>query len=1335
MGEGVNSRYKGRAYVAIIIKRFTKLRFSFYYSFSLKKSERALTHKSSHKSGKSSEVKRAKKRIKESEKTLKDIPKSSGTDFVYETVVEQVTHLCQKLMQIPMTLSIHGNNLALKSRTFSPSFNNDSDDTDTDNTDDDTNGSKPLERPRSNSDSREAKYYRTYRTLRYSPGLEKSKHKRKEITKEYRNGMDNFLDDYLERFKAIGYIPNDSESSEGSLRSDSPGPLRGYPLSLTRRPSSAGRAERQSFHRDRSSSLPLLNIPIRRCHTPTPSSNGHSLTTADFYALSRYRNTNGTHASSNVFGRREKNHVEIQRPSPVSKHSISNERSNRQKTGGAQHYNKDEILTSYQRDAENLIKRQCNIYSPTDIQNKLSSSDGSDSNKSPHNDILNKSGLDSSFNNLQTNCESRQTEGPEDSSRREEYYSESRQAIEQTNSGTNTPYRMTPKRLLPKVPAGQGLNSTKGSSIPKVDIYSSPGAEKLLEHLHKNKAIDTICKELPICKEDSQSRKPSFKEPLSKESSTNTTHIVNNTEDSIENKIVEKITDIQHAMEDTEAVRQRDEAADQTSLIHIELNNRLQKLKKKTLDIEEIKFKENIRTARRDIIDKLRSKYSLPRREHESSPDITIIEPIPVIETTKSDMENQQQNLQQTCNEAVSKTSLCSKHNLNSPNERHSPVMSIAGLKRYKSTTNLSKLESFDKATSKFEDKQTDAKTEETTNEAKYINSTDEENENKINSNPSSESNEPTAVIDPLSKSLTFESNHKRISLAPLDRQGLLRSASVENVGSYQFLDSLSSCEQLNSSLYNQTKESGISTLSFDELNSNNENNDQTLVDDSFCYTNNSTIDESPKVATSSSDNGFDSGEGLGNSEDSVDEVEPDSSTEAVKNETKDVNHPPKLYPAKLIHIDKNSKHRNITDQEKLMTAMEVEDKSVEKIKSHTDRIKSSNVRTVVEKLENSLFTRSRPEKRTLKQFKENSMERKVQVRSRSASASRNPASVYGDMLPTSARALQPRGRLRSASEAVEPKPQLSSLLFSVKKSRSIEADLNKICQEETAESIRREWINRRSSSASRKPDVKLPVPTVRSIFEYDTSRQLPSPYLRSQLSGFVSLQNGKFVIIDQLQMNLYLMNTELRVVSEIKLDCIPCGICVTGSNSFAIAFPYKGVIRVYYVVKDRVTHTRDIKLGCNEWITDVNHRKGRLHVLCKGGHIHILGITGREENTIDVGMTGKLQLNEAGNRFYIHSERQIIRFNDKGEIIWTKSDINASCMLLFNDKLYIIDADKEKIVTLSEIGDTRDLVSKDIQSVSAACLSYSSDRLYICHYADELDDESTRRISIFKKH
>ena len=1321
---------------------------SFTSAYSLKKSERALTHKIPHKSSKHSEVKRAKRRIKDAEKTLKDIPKASGTESIYATVVEQVTHLCQRLMQIPMTLSIHGNKVESNSRTLSPSYNNESDETDTDNTDEDTNGAKPLERPRSNSDTRMESHFPANRALRYSPGLVKSKIKRNQLEKELKHLPGNFMDDYIDRFNAIGYIPNDSESSEGSLRSDSPGPLRGYPLSLQRRPSSAGRAERQSFTKDRSSSLPLLTIPFRRCHTPTPMSNGSSFTIADISPLNRNRYTNGGSGSINVFGRRDRLFTDTQRTSPLNKPFISKEKQNKQKFTSAQLYKKDEILTSYEREVENLVKRQGSINSPTERQSKHSNSDGSDSSK-------HKSELDTSFRDDQRAGLYKQEQSDTDRKGTDgeitDQVFETKQAVEQESSGSDAHYRLTPKRLLPKVPA-QSLNNTKGSPVGKRDKHHFR-ADKVVREQNENHLQRANATDSPKCKPDSEKTVLSVNE-IGLVTSHKTSPV--NTEDAKGNKnidvpvVKDKRKEIcsfnEQTNEDAVTSKQQQTQVEQTDF-NIEPDIKHKKLENKELDIEEIKFKENVRTARREIIDKLRSKYALPRREHESSPDITSIDSDStnifkqdtsnVIKCdqlqTSHEVEN---NKSHESDNTFPKSAFVSKHApFNNSSERHSPVMSITGLKRYKSTTNLSKLESFDKATSKFDNKEMEDKMDKGDEAVHYDRNVNIPQEQKFESNQTYEFTEPPVVIDKLSKSLTFDNNRTNLSHIPLDRQGLLRSASVENVDSYQFLDSLSSSDQLSVSINNNLKESGISTLSSNELNLINVE-DQTVADDPFSYNNNTTADESPKGVTSSSDNGFDSGEGLGNSEDSIDELELNSSSKINSLETTISKRSPKLYPAKLIHIDEPTRKSIISTPERVQNKniKELPDISAETSPQSTDLLKSSNVRTAVEKLENTIFARSRPEKRTLKQFKENSVERKVHIRSRSASASRNPASVYGDILPTAAKALQPRSRLGSENDAISSKPQLPLLLFSVKKSRSIEADLNKICQEESAESIRREWINRRSASASRKQEIKLPTSHVMSIFEYDSSRLLPSRYLRRHLIGIISLQNGKIIIIDQLQMCLYLLNSELRVVSETTLDCLPCGMCVTGSNSFAVALPYKCIVRVFYVVKDRVTHTRDIKLGCNEWITDVNHRKGRLHILCKGGHIHILGITGREEITINIGMTGKLQLNEAGNRFYVHGERQITRFNDKGEIIWTKSDVNASCMLLFNDKLYITDNGKEKILTLSEIGDTRDLVSKDVGCVSAACLSHNSDKLYICRYADELDDESTRRVTIYRK-
>ena len=1289
---------------------------------------------------------------------MKDIPKVDGTQSIYELVVEQVTSLCQRLMQIPMTLSIHGTNMSTKITAASPGYNNDeSDDTDTDNSDEVTNGSKPVTRPRANSDTKVEIRYSSYsRGLRNGLSGGKSKARGNRNEKEYRSSpaLSSPLDEYkayLERFSEIGYIPNDSESSEGSLTSDSPGPLRGYPLSVQRRPSSAGRAERHSYSRDRSSSLPQLNTAVRRCRTPTPTSNGNSFTVTDIHTSNRYKPSNVLPASSKTFGRRERLVTDFQRISPLDKQFSSRERTGRRKASPVAPLllNKDEILTSYERSVQNLTKRQTNVQSPSETQSKHSSSDGSESSITQQQIKLRSPESESEIT-LSASFATHTDDDKNNEDKSSNTNKESTACVEHsrvTEHDNMAHHRMTPKRLLPKVPAGHNSNQAKGSILKRDTATSISPHQEISDNLQNtavpsksSKTMPTaiklqhITRHEPRVNNDSKGDRVSQTSVADKFNSDNTVVEAHNTsnKESTESKIKQDAPD----RHDTD--RRNDECSQE---------NQLPSLQNKDFDIEEIKFKENVRTARREIIDKLRSKYALPRLEQESVADnkgVDVLKENSVTSTTnedKSDYSNQL--LVDKCQnifENVLKIEHFVKHvPVEASIERHSPVMSIAGLKRYKSTSNLSNLESFDKATSKFDDKQSNnrnGKFNESDKYTGYDNTSVEERVPGVEYHQSDKS-EHADTTEKLSKSLTFENHGKASPHTPLDRQGLLRSASVENVDSYQFIDNLSTSDHLSLSLDNALKESGISTLSLTGLTLNNTGEHLTEAElnrHSECVSSN----ETNKHTTSSSDNGFDSGEGVGNSEDSLDDLDHDQVLKTVEPDTKKPAVSPKLYPAKLILIDepkdKSIATNSIILVRKLDDVQQLSDKAQDNRTRSRDLVKSSTVLSAVEKLESTFSSRSRPEKRTLKQFKENSKDRKANVRSRSASASRNPASVYGDNSPMSPKALFPRKRFGSATETTDNKTHNPPMMFSVKKSRSIEADLNKICQEETAESIRREWIQRRSASASRKPVAKVTTTHVSTIFEYDKSHLLPSRYLRRRVSGIVSLQNGKFVVVDELQMSLCLLNSEFRIVSEINLENIPCGICPTGSSSFSVGFPYKNVVRVFYVVKDRVTHTRDIAVRCSEWITDICHRKGRLHVLCKGGHVHILGITGRDEGTITVGLVGKLLLNEAGNRFYIHGEGKITRLNDKGEIIWTKSDINASCILLYNDKLYIADTDKKRLMTMSEIGDTRDLINSDSESISAACLAHGADKLFICQYSDELDDESTRRVIIYRK-
>lgn len=1306
---------------------------------------------------------------------MKQVPKLDGGTFIYEAVIEQVTKLCKELMQIPMAIGFQANHLGAKSRTKSPLTLIHSEDTDTDNSDNDTNGSAPMSRPRANSDTRaDIRYLNSNAAIYKLTSLDNPKFNsnQNQHASKTLSGIDNIQDNqhsFMKKFEEIGVIPNDSESSEGSLRGDSPGPLRGYPLSILRRPSSASRAERHFYTRDRASSLPLLNV--RRCRTPTPSS-GSLVAASDIRAPARSKSLNGGSATTGAFGRRDKLFSDYQRISPVDRQLASKDVVVRRKQSPISQYqmNKNEILISYNRDAENLVKRQANIYTTADAQNKHPSSDSSDSPKADEQQNVTrilelKTNTDNEFPVIRNGDAGTRSFRKEGNSKQLNTSFDNSFEVEQDNSRGNAHQRLTPKRLLPKVPSTQICSQhnrspdTKGDishinkprdgnflqtqAIPNGDRIGDekdeePSAEQLaaLRSTTKDQKSDTEPKEFRLHNETDNDI------DIGRLNKTHgRTGVLKIGSDKENKKNTKETTAKGCSTSDTQENKQTANATSPNT---------------SELDIDEIKFNENVRTARRDIIDKLRSKYALPRCDIDSASGTYSAES----ELSKSDncMQNKEtENVDKSTattvkenmkteisdiTEAMLKNGQGLKHvSLSNSMERHSPVMSIAGLKRYKSTSNLSKLESFDKATSKFNDEKNGTMGSCENPEVDKNNANNTINLEKDNKTEDNESNGKT---DKLCKSLTFETISSVVSQNLLDRQGLLRSASVENVDSYKLIDTLSSSGQLSETSNSKLKESGISTMSFNDLSLNTTeeltgtdlNNTH---DETFCR-------DGARHPTSSSDNGFDSSEGFGNSEDSLDDLDTHSGNSAdyKKNNSKEKTSvfSPNLYPAKLIHIDKSfetsvaklkpeSNNDHTHDELSKVKGQQYETKS-----KLNDLKKYTTVRSAVEQIETTIFPRSRPEKRTLKQFKENSMERKIHVRSRSASASRNPASVYCDFLPHAAKALYPRTRFGSASESIQPGVSMSSAFSSVKKSRSIEADLNKICQEETAESIRREWIHRRSASASklRKTDEKMPAVQVSSIFKFDKSYLLPSRNLRSRFNGIVSLQNGRFVVLDELQSCLYLLTAEFRVVSESSLKFIPCGICATGSNSFAVAFPYKSLIRVFYVVKDRVTHTRDIAISCAEWITDINHRKGRIHVLCKAGHIHMLGITGREEGSVDTGVTGKLQVNEAGNRFYIHRERNITRFNHKGEVISTKSDVSASCIMLYNDKLYIADSDRKRIITLSERGDTRDLLSNDTGPVSAVCFSPTGDQMFVCHYSDDMDDESTRRISIFTK-
>ena len=1324
------------------------------YTFSrLQKSERTLSNKKLHKTSRHSEVKRAHRRIKDAVKMIKDGPRPDNVDTMFEAMAEQVTRLCQQLMQVPMIFSVH-TNVSGSPTAKSPAFIDNSDHSDSDSSEKDTNVSNSNVRPRANSDSRIESTVNSKR--RGMSIMDASRLKHHESGTEHdnrpRNDSDSYQNKwYTDRFEAIGYFPNDSESSDGSFRGESPGPLRGFPLSVQRRPASAGRIERHKLSRGRSSSLPLLNG--RRCTTPTLSSNGTLTSRNGQQMTTRHIAVNGiTNMStkSSICNRKENILPDLHRKYNLDSTTGSNTRFAQDRSIVEAFSKTDEILTSYQRKVEHLVKG--NPQAKTQIKDNASSSEGSDSRE--YSNILDDASFRKESETSATFVECQNVK------------------CDKIEYGLNhASLRLTPKRLLPKVPSTKIKTNSNNSDSENIPANQNTGYQFAMHHgshlrttreeskpkCSTKASLDNIIVQeddaRPCSNQDEYSTKTAETKSLFEQTINNADGNLNS-HDFAQDKLRKDYS-------------VRDKAEESILNRDAELKLHVKDNKTNSFDIEEIKFKENVRTARREIIDKLRSKYALPlhekdQRVEETKADQLVEEPkadvkhksnadnskvLHTEDTKNIDTNESKSGMQRRTGKTDTLTNSTMKPDPNAirvktdnTTERHSPVMSIAGLKRYKSTTNLSKLESFDNASSKFDNAADEkdvkyrqemnvTKFEETDNAVKLL---QESGRNDDSSDFSTGSNETNnyAKTDKLSQSLTYERKGPILSLPPIDRQGLLRSASVENVDTYQFLANFGSEGSIGAESSN-LKESGISTMSF---NDSSLKESQTLkANDDDESSGSVETGERVAVPVSSSDNGFDSNEGLCNSEESLDNLNSDRIDDAYAIRHQDARSP-HTYPAKLVVIDKHNhgaraKSEHITKTVSNKPPQGLRKSTETEMKSYGKPIQSS-VKNAIDKLENAIFSRSRPEKRTLKQFKEESMDKKIHVRSRSASASRCPALVGIDSSPLSSQALRPRGRFGSASEASETK---SPFFSSVKKSRSIEADLNKICQEETAESIRREWIQRRSASGKEIPK-QTTAETPRSVFKFSEAILLLSRYLRSHISGIISLQNGRIVLVDELQMSLFFLTSDFRILHETTLEYMPSGICVTGSNLFAVAFPYKSLIRVFYVVKDRVTHTREITVKCTEWITDIRQSKGRVHALCKAGHIHILGITGREEGIIDVGLTGKLLINEAGNRFYIHGERKITRCNDKGEVIWTKSDTNASCVMLYNDKLYIADNEKKKIMAMSEIGDTRDLVSNVNGPISAVCFTHDDQALYVCQYSDDMDDESTRRIGVYRK-
>lgn len=338
---------------------------------------------------------------------------------------------------------------------------------------------------------------------------------------------------------------------------------------------------------------------------------------------------------------------------------------------------------------------------------------------------------------------------------------------------------------------------------------------------------------------------------------------------------------------------------------------------------------------------------------------------------------------------------------------------------------------------------------------------------------------------------------------------------------------------------------------------------------------------------------------------------------------------------------------------------------------------------------------------------------------------------IYPSYLKQPNKALQPRYRSQN-QDRFEIEQEENDNNESRKLTRSCtESDLQKLVGNESSSSIRREWSKRRSSSMT--PKITGTRNNLGPTYEHWITFQIPKQTSRCFVSAIVVLNDMSVILLDERHCFLHLFDRLFKFKDQYRLLDVPKGCVKVKPEIVAVAFPYKKCICTYCIEMNAILSGSEISVPCREWIVGIEFSKNLFYILCKAGEIHIMKDSGFEYHRISVGMTGSLFIPPTTKYINILGEGRVSKFDINGIFISSKTGIDAHSMIYIENRIYVADRQRHKLVPLSGFSDVQNLIDMKIEYPSAMGTSLNGDILLVSQFEEAMDMALTRSIEVFR--
>lgn len=293
------------------------------------------------------------------------------------------------------------------------------------------------------------------------------------------------------------------------------------------------------------------------------------------------------------------------------------------------------------------------------------------------------------------------------------------------------------------------------------------------------------------------------------------------------------------------------------------------------------------------------------------------------------------------------------------------------------------------------------------------------------------------------------------------------------------------------------------------------------------------------------------------------------------------------------------------------------------------------------------------------------------------------------------------------------------------------EHDLLNLVSSQSCSSIRKQWTKRRSSSMA--PRINYMKPSQGPTYEYWMSFSIPDIPSRCFVSAIIILDNRSIVLLDEMNSCLHLFDQAFKHTDQYRILDLPRGCVKVTGQTVAVAFPYKKCICTYCIQIGAILFKCETSVPCSEWIVDIGFARSVFYVLCKRGDIHILTETGSETNRVSIGMNGLLFIPTTEKRLYVMEKSKISKFSIDGTCMSSKADTEAHSMIIIDNRIYVADRQRHKLVPLSESTDVLNLTEDRIEYPLAICSTSIGDILLVSQFEESMDAVLTRTIKVLK--